>query len=55
MNDLDPTKYFKITKQGLYKLTVTQRLYVMDTNTYLKAITLPPVSVKVRVENDLKE
>jgi hypothetical protein len=55
MNDLDPTKYFKITKQGLYKLTVTQRLYVMDTNTYLKAITLPPVSVNVRVENDVKE
>jgi hypothetical protein len=55
MNDLDLTKYFKIRKKGYYKLTITQRLYVMDTNTYLKAVTLPPVTVPVRVENDVKE
>jgi hypothetical protein len=46
---LDPTKYFMIENPGLYKLTLVQRLYVVDTNTYLKAITLPPVTVDVKV------
>jgi hypothetical protein len=47
---LDPTQYFSIEKPGLYKLTVSLRLYAVDTNTFLKPITLPPVSVDVRVE-----
>ena len=53
-DNLDPTKYFKITKNGLYKLTITQRLFIMDTNrnSYVRAIELPPVTVPVRVEND---
>lgn len=48
--DFDPTKYFILKQPGLYKLTIVQRLYVDDTNQFLKAITLPPVSVDVRVE-----
>lgn len=47
---LDPVQYFRITNCGLYKLTITLRLYVVDTNTYLKLITLPPVTVPIRVE-----
>lgn len=47
---LDPTKYFAIEKPGLYKLTMVQRLYVVDTNAFLEAITLPPVTVNVQVE-----
>ncbi|MGA3284636.1 MAG: hypothetical protein ABSD57_09295 [Verrucomicrobiota bacterium] len=54
MFTFDPTKYFKIEESGLYKLTVVQRLYVINTNTYLKTITLPPVTVDVRVEKDAK-
>jgi hypothetical protein len=53
--ECDPTKYFDIKMPGFYKLTVIQRLYVVDTNTYLTTITLPPVTVDVRVENDVKE
>jgi hypothetical protein len=52
-NDLDPTKYFKVVKRGLYKLTITQRVYIFGTNNYVKAITLPPVTVPVRVQNDV--
>ena len=52
-NNLDPTKYFKISKRGLYKFTITQRIYVFGPNGYVKAITLPPVTVPVRVENDV--
>jgi len=51
MQELDPVKYFVIEKPGLYKLTLTQRLYVVKTNTFLETITLPPVTVDVRVEN----
>lgn len=47
---IEPTEYFSIKNPGLYKLIVTLRLYVVDTNTYLKPITLPPVTVPVRVE-----
>lgn len=50
LNQLDPTKYFHLEKSGTYKLTFVQRLYVVDTNSYLKAVTLPPVTVDVRVE-----
>lgn len=49
---VNPTQYFSIKTPGLYKLTVTLRLYVVDTNTYLKSITLPPVTVPVRLEGD---
>jgi hypothetical protein len=48
---LDPTKYFAIEKSGVYKLTLVQRLYMVDTNAYLKAITLPPVTLDVKVED----
>ena len=47
--EFDPLYFFKIKKPGLYKLTVMLRLYVEDTNTYLKAIALPPVTVDVLV------
>ncbi len=50
MFELDPTNYFLLQKPGRYKLTVIQRLYLEDTNTYLKIISLPPVAVVVRVE-----
>jgi hypothetical protein len=52
--ELNPARYFLLEKPGLYKLTVTQRLYIADTNTYLKVITLPPVTVGVRVEENLQ-
>jgi hypothetical protein len=50
MFDFDPTNYFTILKPGLYKLEVIQRLYIEDTNRYLKAIDLPPVTADVRVD-----
>ena len=48
--ELDPSRYFIITNMGLYKLTATLSIYVEDTNTCLKPVTLPPVTVNVRVE-----
>jgi len=51
MYELDPTKYFVIKKPGLYKLTVIQNLYVVNTNGYLERITLPPVTTDVMVED----
>jgi len=48
--ELDPSRYFILTNTGVYKLTVTLSIYVEDTNTCLKPITLPPVTVNVRVE-----
>lgn len=47
---VDPTQYFAINSPGSYELTITVRLYIVDTNTYLKPITLPPVTVPVRVK-----
>jgi len=47
--DLNPGKYFILNQPGLFKLTVTQRLYIVDTNLYLEAVTLPPVSINVQV------
>lgn len=47
---IEPAEYFSISDPGLYTLTISVRLYVIDTNMYLKPITLPPVSVNVRVE-----
>ncbi len=47
---IDPRRYFSIKKPGLYELSLTLRLYVIDTNTYLKPITLPTVSIPVFVE-----
>jgi hypothetical protein len=49
-NELDPSRYFILTNTGLYKLTATLSIYVEDTNTCLKPVTLPPVTVDVRVE-----
>ena len=48
--EINPLRYFVLKEPGDYKLTLTQRLYVEDTNTFLKVITLPPISVDVRVE-----
>jgi hypothetical protein len=48
---LDPTKYFDIKNPGRYKLTLVQRIYVIDTNANLKPVELPPVSVDVEVQN----
>jgi hypothetical protein len=45
----NPANYFAIKEPGLYNLTLVQRLYVIDTNNLLKAIDLPPVSIRVRV------
>jgi hypothetical protein len=47
---LDPTAYFVLEEPGLYRLTIAQRLYVADTNSCVKAITLPPVAVNVSVQ-----
>lgn len=47
---IDPTKYFMIENTGLYKLTLIQRLYLVDSNSCLKAINLPVVSIDVNVE-----
>jgi hypothetical protein len=47
---LDPAQYFSIEHPGLYKLTVTLRLYVVETNNFLKPITVPPVAVDLRIE-----
>ena len=52
MWELDPTKYFLLNKPGLYTLTLVQRVYVIDTNEFLKVITLPPVAVPVSVESN---
>lgn len=46
----DPAEYFLIKSPGLYRLTIAFRLYVVDTNAYLKPLTLPPLVVPVRVE-----
>jgi len=48
--DFDPTRYFEIEKPGLYKLTIVQRINIEDTNSYLKTISLPQLTVNVRVE-----
>lgn len=48
---LDPTKYFALEKPGAYKLVFVQRIYVEDEKTCLKSITLPAVTVNVRVED----
>ena len=50
MRGLDPTAYFVLEEPGLYRLTIAQRLYVADTNSCVKAITLPPVAVNVSVQ-----
>ena len=34
-------------------MTMRQRFYIMSTNSCLEAITLPAVTVPVRVENDV--
>lgn len=48
--EFNPARYFKLEQVGVYKLSVTLRVYVEGTNAFLKAITLPPVTVPVRVE-----
>ncbi len=48
--ELDPSRYFILTNTGFYKLTATLSIYVEDTNTCLKPVTLPPVTVDVRVK-----
>jgi hypothetical protein len=48
---LDPTKYFALEKPGLYKLTLIQHIYIIDTNNLLKAVDLPPVTIDVKVED----
>jgi|SRR5882724_4485574 len=51
MKEFDISKIFVLERPGLYKLTMSQRLYVVSTNFYLKTIYLPPATVAVRVEN----
>jgi hypothetical protein len=46
----NPTNYFFIQRNGLYKLTLVQYLYVIGTNRFLEPISLPPISIEVKVE-----
>jgi hypothetical protein len=41
---------FSIKTPGSYKMLFTQRVYIVNTNTFLKAITLPSVSVNIEVD-----
>ncbi len=47
--EINPARYFKMRRPGIYWLTVVQRLYVTDTNMCLIPVCLPPVTVEVRV------
>jgi hypothetical protein len=49
MDELNPARYFKMRRPGIYWLTVVQRLYVTDTNMCLMPVCVPPVTVEVRV------
>jgi hypothetical protein len=46
---LDPIKYFDIKAPGRYKLQVSPRIYIIDTNANLKPIELPAITVDVQV------
>jgi hypothetical protein len=46
----DPTKYFVIEKAGMYKLRLVQHLYVIGANRLLEPLSLPPVTVDIKVE-----
>jgi hypothetical protein len=48
---LDPAEYFAIDKPGLYKLELVQHLYVIGNDGLLEPISLPPITINVRVEN----
>ena len=50
MYEFDPARYFRIERPGLYRLKIVQRLIVVNTNQFLETLTLPPVSVDVKVE-----
>jgi hypothetical protein len=47
----DPKDYFFIEKAGVYNLRLVQHFYIIDTNDLLKAIDLPPITIKVKAEN----
>jgi len=51
LSPLDPARYFALEVPGLYKLTLALRIFVMDTNSYVRTVTLPQVDVDVLVEN----
>lgn len=52
--DFNALKAFKITEPGEYRLQVTVRLFVKDTNGVFQPLILPPVSRQVKIlESDL--
>jgi hypothetical protein len=46
----DPATYFAIEKPGVYKLRLVQHLYIIGDNRLLEPISLPPVTVELKVE-----
>ncbi len=47
----NPREYFAVQRLGFYKLFLVQHIYAVETNTFLKAFTLPPVAIDVNVVN----
>jgi len=55
MWDFDPIKAFRIKEPGTYRLQVTVRLFVKDTNNVFQPFILAPVSKPLKiVDDDLK-
>ena len=52
LNTLDLGKFFCLTNPGQYKLTRFAKVCFADTNGVLRTITLPPVSMPLRVVGD---
>ena len=50
--DFNLVKAFKIEDSGPYRLQVTVRLFVKDTNGVFKPFILPPVSKEVKISDD---
>lgn len=49
--DLELTKAFKIDEPGDYRLQVTVRLFVRDTNGFFSPFVLPPVSSWIKLSD----
>lgn len=50
LNPLNPAKYFELESPGAYRLTLALRIFVMETNSFMRTVTLPPATVDVLVE-----
>ena len=47
-------EYFRLDKQGTYKLKISQSILIADTNHFLKPLSLPLVTINVMVEKTMK-